>query len=85
LNLTSSYPVTSLSGNQKLHLQRDATYNDGGRIRRTTPVFITIVASVVTTTPALTILNQVMGEGEAMRQHSLNATAHYKLYSSGDH
>ena len=47
LNLTSSYLVTSLSGNQKLHLQREATYNDGGRIRRTTTTIVTIVASVV--------------------------------------
>jgi len=56
LNLTSSYPVTSLSGNQKLHLQHDATHNDGGRIRRTTTTIVTIVASVVAaTTPSITI------------------------------
>ena len=45
LNLTSSYPVKSLSGNQKLHLQRDATHNDGGRIRRTTTSIVRIDSS----------------------------------------
>jgi len=35
LNQTSSYPVTSLLGNRKLHLQRDATLSDGGELGET--------------------------------------------------
>ena len=38
MNLTSTYPVTSLLGNQKLHLQRDATHNDSDVIQETTPL-----------------------------------------------
>ena len=35
LNPTSSYPVTSLLGNRKSHLQRDATLSDGGELGET--------------------------------------------------